>query len=81
MSIEARPGETVSSLLDRAGIPADEVNHIFLDSRLLASRARTAVLYGYLQSRANVHDWELQVPIDDGARLGLFGLDMAMLSM
>jgi len=81
LTLEARPGETVSSLLARTGIPVDEVNHIFLDSRLVASRARAAVLYGYLQCRANVHDWDLKVPVGDEARLGLFGQDMAMLSM
>ena len=81
LALEARPGETVSSLLAQAGIPVDDVNHIFLDSRLLASRARAAVLYGYVQSRDDVHDWELDVPVGKEARLGLFGLDMPMLSM
>lgn len=81
LALEARPGETVSSLLARAGIPVDEVSHIFLNSRLLASRARAAALYGYLQSRADVHDWSLEFPVGDGARLGLFGPDMALLSM
>jgi len=81
LGVETHPGETVSSILARAGIPLEEVNHIFLDSRLLASRARAAVLYGYLQSRDDVHDWNLEFPIGQNARLGLFGLDMALLSM
>jgi len=81
LSLQARPGATVSSLLAQAGIPVEEVNHIFLDSRLLASRVRAAVLFGYLQSRDEVHDWDLDVPVGDEARLGLFGLDMALLSM
>ena len=81
LALKAGQGETVSSLLARTGIPLDEVNHIFLDSQLLASRARAANLYGYAQVRSDAHDWDLEVPIDDGARLGLFGRDMAMLSM
>jgi hypothetical protein len=81
LTLEAHPDETVSSLLGKAGIPTDEVNHIFLNSRLLASRARAAALYGYLQARADLHDWDLEVPVGDKARLGLFGRDMAMLSM
>jgi hypothetical protein len=81
LTVEAGRGETVSSLLAGAGIPKDEVNHIFMNSKLLASRARVAVLYGYLQTRHEVHDWELDVPVGDEARLGLFGRDMAMLSM
>jgi hypothetical protein len=81
VNVEARPEETVSSLLVKAGIPVDEVHHIFVNSRLLASRARIAVLYGYLQARDNVHDWALEVPVANGSRVGLFGRDMAMLSM
>jgi hypothetical protein len=38
-------------------------------------------MYGYLQSRDDVHDWNLDVPVGQNARLGLFGLDMALLSM
>ncbi len=81
VGVEVRPGATVSSILAQAGIPVEEVNHVFLDSRLLASRARAAVIYGYLQSRDDVHDWDLEVPVGPNARLGLFGLDMALLSM
>ena len=81
LNLDAPPDETVSSVLAKAGIPVDEVNHIFLDSRLLASRSRVASLYGYLQSRDNVHDWALEVHVGNEARLGLFGVDMAMLSM
>jgi hypothetical protein len=81
LSLQAGHGETVSSLLAKAGIPKDEVNHIFMNSKLLASRARAAVLYGYLQTRPDVHDWELEVSVGNEARLGLFGHDMAMLSM
>ncbi len=81
VALEARPEETLSSLLNKAGIPVGEVNHIFLNSQLVASRARAAAYYGYVQSRTDIHDWSLEVPVASEARLGLFGLDMAMLSM
>jgi hypothetical protein len=81
--MQLTPGldETVASVLDSAGIPVDEINHIFFNSDLLATRTRTASHYGYQQSRSDLFDWDLSVPVDDGDRIGLFGTDMAILGM
>ena len=79
--LEPGPGETIASLLAQMGIPVDEINHIFFNSKLLASRSRMAPFLGYLQSRSSVIDWNLQVPVNDGDRIGLFGTDMAVLGM
>ena len=76
-----RGDETIASLLENAGIPADEVNHIFLNAKLLATRTSAARFMGYQQVRSDPLDWDLDVPVGDGDRVGLFGSDMAMLGM
>ena len=81
LKLDPGPGQTLASLLQEAGIPANEVNHIFVNAKLLASRSMAAPLYGFPQSQATVDDWELDTPMHSGDRVGLFGRDMAMLSM
>lgn len=73
------PDETVASLLNRLGIPAAEIYSIFLNSRLLAARTGMAQWIGYRQHRATPFDWNLEVPVKAGDRIGLFGRDMAAL--
>jgi hypothetical protein len=79
--LEPSSHETMESLLLNAGIPVDEVNHIFFNAKLHATRTRMASFYGYRQSRSDLADWNLNVPVADGDRIGLFGTDMAMLGM
>ncbi len=81
--ITLAPGrdETIASLLGHVGIPIDEINHIFFNSKLLASRTSTAPYMGYQQSRSNLLDWDLSIPVGDGDRIGLFGRDMPVLGM
>ena len=79
--LEPHPDETIASLLALAGIPVDEINHVFFNAKLLASRSRVAPFMGYLQSRSNVLDWNLEVPVENGDRIGLFGTDMPVLGM
>ena len=81
LMLEPQPKETIASLLALAGIPVDEINHIFFNAKLLASRSRVAPFMGYLQSRPDVLDWDLEVPVENGDRLGLFGMDMPVLGM
>ena len=76
-----RPEETIASLLVSAGIPADEISHIFLNAKLLASRNRMASMYGYQQVSSDLTNWDLDVPVSDGDRIGLFGKDMVILGM
>jgi hypothetical protein len=76
-----RGEETLESLLMVLGIPTDEINHVFLNSKLLATRTSMASYMGFEQSRRNVHDWNLDIPVDSGDRIGLFGKDMAILGM
>ena len=81
--IMLEPGvdETITSLLADLGIPLDEINHIFFNSKLLASRARAASFMGYEQARSSLFDWDLNIPVGCGDRIGLFGMDMALLGM
>lgn len=75
------PDETISSLLASAGIPADEISHLFFNAKLLASRNRMASMYGYQQASADLTNWDLDIPVSDGDRIGLFGKDMVILGM
>ena len=81
LRVKPQRDETVGSLLQDAGIPVDEVNHIFLNARLLATRSHAATLFGYPQVQEDVLGWDLAVPVADGARIGLFGRDMVVLGM
>jgi hypothetical protein len=78
---EVREGETLASLLDETGIPSTEIGHIFVNAKLLVTRTSSAPLYGYLQQRDSLFDWDLSLPLADGDRVGLFGTDMPMLGM
>jgi len=79
--LEPDPGETIASLLAYMGIPVDEISHIFFNSKLLATRTRAASFLGYLQSSSSLFDWNLNIPVNNGDRIGLFGTDMAVLGM
>ncbi len=72
-------GETIAGLLERLEIPADDVYHIFYNRKLLASRCSMAETLGYRQFREDPMNWDLEVELSDGDRLGLFGKDMAAL--
>jgi hypothetical protein len=73
------PDQTVASLLKRMGISKEDIYTIFLNSKLLVARSNMAVWLRYRQVRGNPFNWDLNVPIDSGDRIGLFGRDMAAL--
>ena len=79
LQVEPRPDETLQQLLERLEIPVDEIYTIFLNSKLLASRSLMAYRMGYQQVNQNPLDWELEVTLKEGDRIGLFGRDMAAL--
>lgn len=81
LTLEPGHGETLESLLARLGIPDLEINHIFFNANLLASRSRTASMYGLPQVGSDVSEWDLAIPVNHGDRIGLFGLDIPVLSM
>jgi hypothetical protein len=71
--------ETLAMLLARLQIPVDEIYSIFLNSKLLAARTGMATWIGYRQVRSDPFDWDLDVPVKERDRVGLFGRDMAAL--
>ena len=73
--------DTLGSLLEQLRVPQDEINHIFVNAKLLATRNPLAPFYGYPQSGPDVSNWDLDVSLGDGDRIGLFGKDMAILGM
>jgi hypothetical protein len=74
-------GDTLESVLAETGIPIEEINHIFVNAKLLASRNRMAPFYGYPQSGSDLSKWDLTIPVEGGDRIGLFGKDMSILGM
>lgn len=81
IALEPSANETIASLLGQVAIPVDEIHHIFFNSTLLATHNSMAAYLDYPQSRSNLFDWELDIPVSDGDRIGLFGRDMALLGM
>ena len=79
--LEPRPDETIASLLAQMGIPVAEINHIFFNAKLLATRTKVASFLGYQQAGPSLSDWDLNVHVGKGDRIGLFGRDMAILGM
>jgi hypothetical protein len=79
MRVAPQPEETLEQLLARIGIPLDEIYTIFLNSKLLASRSLMAYRMGYQQVNEDPLDWNLEVAVKAGDRIGLFGRDMAAL--
>jgi hypothetical protein len=79
LKVTPQSQETLQHLLARIGIPLDEIYTIFVNSKLLASRSLMAYRMGYQQVRENPLDWELDIVVKSGDRIGLFGRDMAAL--
>ena len=78
-SISPQADETIESLLAQVGVSAEDIYSIFLNGKLLAARSGMARWIGFQQIRANPFDWDLNVPVSSGDRIGLFGRDMAAL--
>jgi hypothetical protein len=81
LMVDAGPGETIATLLAGEGIPVEEINHIFVNAKLLSTRTSMGKYYGYQQVTDDLTDWGLDMPVGKGDRLGLFGKDMAILGM
>ena len=77
--VSVNSNETLMMLLARLEIPVDEIYSIFLNSKLLAARTGMARWIGFQIARSELFDWNLNVTIKSGDRIGLFGRDMAAL--
>ena len=74
-----RPTETVASVLERIGLDPDAVHTIFVNHRLLAARSNMARWLGHPRAAGDPLTWNLDRPLADNDRVGLFGRDMAAL--
>jgi hypothetical protein len=79
IKISPQVDDTIDSLLDRAGISAEDIYSIFFNRNLLAARSGMASWLRHRQVRENPFDWDLNIPIKSGDRIALFGRDMAAL--
>lgn len=79
--LEPDAGETIESLLMQVGIPDNEINHIFYNAKLLVSRSKNASMFGLPQVNTGTSEWNLAIPVKHGDRIGVFGLDIPVLSM
>jgi hypothetical protein len=71
--------ETLEALLNRLGIPQNDIYSIFYNSKLLAARSGMASWIRYPQVHASPFDWDLDIAVQASDRIGLFGRDMAAL--
>ena len=72
-------GETLNSLLGRISVNTEDAHSIFLNAKLLAARSNMARWLRYQGTTENPLDWNLDVPLNSGDRVGIFGRDMAAL--
>ena len=79
LRLNPEAGETLDSLLGRIGVPPEDAHSIFLNAKLLAARSNMARWLRYQGATDNPLDWNLDVPLNSGDRLGIFGSDMAAL--
>ena len=79
IEVAPKSDETLEQLLARGGIPLDDIYNIFFNSKLLATRSPMAHWIRYQQVHANALDWRLDIAVNAGDRVGLFGRDMAAL--
>ena len=77
--ISPQPGETVALLLGRAGIAIEDIYTIFVNHKLLAARSGMVRWLGHQKVRSDPFNWDLDIPVNPGDRIGLFGRDMAAL--
>lgn len=79
IDISPSQGDNIEMLIQRAGIPEEEIYHIFYNSKLLVTRNSMAPYLGYRQVRSDPHHWDLDIPVAEEDRIGLFGRDMPAL--
>ncbi len=79
IQVSPQSDETIALLLDRVGIAIDDVYSIFVNHKLLAARSGMASWIGHQKVRQDPFNWDLDIPVRAGDRVGLFGRDMAAL--
>ncbi|MBN1249812.1 MAG: hypothetical protein JXC32_19275 [Anaerolineae bacterium] len=77
--VPLRPGYRLTSLLQELDIQRADLYSVFLNGRLLATRNAMAPWLRYQQAQDDVWNWDHDVELNHGDRVGLFGEDMALL--
>ena len=77
--LSPEPDETIALLLDRVGIEVEDVYSIFVNHKLLVARSGMASWIGHQKVRRDPFNWDLDITVNPGDRIGLFGRDMAAL--
>ena len=72
-------GDTIASVLKRADIATSNIYSLFLNAKLLAARSNMARWLRYQQAGPDPLSWDLDIPVQSGDRIGVFGRDMAAL--
>lgn len=75
LRLEYHAGETIRSLLQRAGLPREEICHVFLNGQLVTTQNTMAPWLQYREAG----DLGLDTRLHEGDRLGLFAKDMGLL--
>jgi hypothetical protein len=79
LKISLQPNDTVTSVLARLGIQPDQVYTVFVNAKLLATRNKMRSFAEMVQVDPGSHAWNLDLPLQTGDRVGVFGYDMAIL--
>ena len=75
LRLEYHAGETIRSLLKRAGLPREEIYHVFLNGQLVTTQNTMGPWLKYQEAG----DLGLDTQVHEGDRLGLFAKDMGLL--
>lgn len=82
--LEVQDAETVATVLERLGIPSDDVCHVFLNGAILSTQNSMAPWLKYQQAGGGSvgrpdGTQQLNTHVHSGDRLGIFAHDMALL--
>jgi len=82
--LDVEDDETVATLLERVGVPSDDICHVFLNGAILSTKNAMAPWLKYEHAdgssvgRSDTAE-SLDAPVHNGDRLGIFAHDMALL--
>jgi hypothetical protein len=79
LKLSPEPGDTIASVLARAKIEDSSVYSIFLNAKLAAARSGMVTWLRYQNVGSDPLQWDLDIPVMAGDRIGVFGRDMAAL--
>lgn len=79
LSVDMGGSGSFGALLARLDIAPTDLYTVFLNGSLLTTRNGMAPWLRYPQAQDNVWNWDHEVELRSGDRIGLFGEDMALL--